>query len=194
MREPLISEREQRSVAETLLGWPLPERPEAIPSVAWLVERLRSSKVDWGLLKKLVRFDAAGYSRRTLARTPACELLLVSWLPGQASGVHDHGGSGGASWLVEGTLRETRYAWAGDRLTPERIVGASEGDVLVELPETIHRIDNASRHGAVSLHLYAPPMAGMTRYESRLAPDALRPPRPPAASAASGRRRRPRAT
>ncbi len=194
MREPLLDEREHCSVADALLGWPLPERPEAIASVAWLLERLCSSKVDWGLLRKLVRFDAAGYSRRTLARTPACELLLLSWLPGQATHVHDHGGSGGVSWLVQGTLRETRYAWAGDRVAPDAVVGASEGDVLIERPDTIHRVDNASRHGAVSLHLYAPPMEGMTRYEARLAVDALRPPRPPAVSGASGRRRRPRAT
>lgn len=182
-------------MAEALLGWSLPERPEAIGSVAWLVERLRSSRVDWGLLDKLVRFEPTGYSRLTLARTPACELLLISWLPGQASRVHDHGGSGGASWLVRGALRETRYAWAGERLAPEVVVGAGEGDVLVEFPDTIHRIDNASRHGAVSLHLYAPPLQGMTPYDdARLAPGALRPPRPPVGSGAPGRRRRPRAT
>ncbi|AEI62738.1 cysteine dioxygenase [Corallococcus macrosporus] len=182
-------------MAAALLGWSLPERPDAVVSVAWLVERLRSSRVDWGLLEKLVRFEPAGYARQTLARTPACELLLISWLPGQASRVHDHGGSGGASWLVRGALRETRYAWAGDRLAPDVVVGASEGDVLVELPDTIHRIDNASRHGAVSLHLYAPPLRGMTSYEeARLARETLRPPRPPAGSGGPGRRRRPRAT
>ena len=194
MRESLITERELHSLANALLGWQLPERPEEIPSVAWLVERLRSSKVDWGLLREWVHFDAAGYTRRTVARTPACELLLVSWLPGQASRVHDHGGSGGVSWLVQGELRETRYVWAGDRLAPETAVHADEGDVLVEFADTIHRIDNASRHGAVSLHLYAPPMQGMTQYEPVRPPELVRPRRPLVVSAALGRRRRPRAT
>ncbi|NOK00836.1 MULTISPECIES: cysteine dioxygenase family protein [Myxococcus] len=195
MREPIIDQRAHGAVAQALLGWSLPEQTEDIVSMAWLVERLRSSRVDWGLLDKLVRFEPSGYTRQTIARTTACELLLVSWLPGQASRVHDHGGSGGASWLVRGMLRETRFAWAGDRLVPEVIVGASEGDLLVEFPDTIHRIDNASRHGAVSLHLYAPPMQGMTPYDASLAPESLRPPRPLAAEReAPGRRRRPRAT
>lgn len=190
----------QFEVAE-LLGWSPPERAGEVPSLEWLVERLRSSRVDGRLLQALVRFDPGGYSRRVLARTGACELLLVCWLPGQHSRVHDHGGSSGVSWVVRGQLQETRFAWGGDRLLPAARVGAREGDVLLERPETIHRIHNASRHGAVSLHVYAPPMVGMTRYDTSVvsaleAPPpreaVLRPPRPPGASGAA-RRRPPRA-
>lgn len=184
-----------------VLGWPLPERAGDVPSLDWLVARLRASRPDWRLLESLVRFDPAGYSRRVLQRTEACELLLVCWLPGQVSRVHDHGGSSGVSWVVRGQLRETRFAWGGDRLLPHVRSEAEEGDFLLEQPETIHRIHNASRHGAVSLHVYAPPMAGMTRYDASVAPslDAelalrgmLRPPRPPG-SARAARRRPPRA-
>ncbi|QSQ20337.1 cysteine dioxygenase [Pyxidicoccus parkwayensis] len=187
--------------ASELLGWSLPQRVGDVPSLDWLVERLRSSRPDWRLLESLVRYDAAGYSRRVLERTEACELLLVCWLPGQVSRVHDHGGSSGVSWVVRGELQETRYAWGGDRLLPHVRAGAEEGDFLLEHPETIHRIHNASRHGAVSLHVYAPPMVGMTRYDASVMPalDAelalrgmLRPPRPPA-SAKAARRRPPRA-
>lgn len=185
-----------------LLGWSLPERPDEVPSLEWLVERLRSSRPDWRLLQGLVRFDPERYARRVLARTPACELLLVCWMPGQVSGVHDHGGSSGVSWVVRGQLQETRFCWGGDRLLPACRTGADEGEFLLEQPETIHRIHNASRHGAVSVHLYAPPMSGMTRYDASVmpAPEAellrrgvLRPPRPPA-DAEAARRRRPRAT
>jgi len=187
--------------ASELLGWSLPERADEVPSLEWLVERLRSSRLDWGLLQALVRYDPAGYSRRVIARTDACELLLVCWLPGQVSRVHDHGGSSGVSWVVRGQLHETRYAWGGDRLLPALGTGAEEGDFLMERPETIHRIHNASRHGAVSVHLYAPPMVGMTRYDGSVAPEeeaapprgaVLRPPRPPAGAGAA-RKRRPRA-
>ncbi len=186
--------------AEELLGWRLPQTPDAIPSLEWLVTRLRSSRVGWRLLGALVPFQPSRHARHCLARTEACELLLVCWLPGQASHVHDHGGSSGVSWVVRGELRETRYAWGGDRLLTSHVTGAEEGDVLLERPETIHRIDNASPEGAVSLHLYTPPMRGMTRYDVSMAAGAhpepgrgLRPPRPPA-GAEAGRRRRPRAT
>ncbi|MFP2911986.1 cysteine dioxygenase [Pyxidicoccus sp. 3LFB2] len=189
--------------AGELLGWSLPERSEEVPSLDWLVERLRASRPDWRLLESLVQFNPAGYSRRVLQRTPACELLLVCWLPGQVSRVHDHGGSSGVSWVVRGELQETRYAWGGDRLLPALGTGAEEGDFLLEQPETIHRIHNASRHGAVSLHVYAPPMEGMTRYDSSVPPSldaelalrgVLKPPRRPADAPAVPRKRPPRAT
>jgi len=187
--EPAVPESRE------LLGWSLPESSEDIPSLAWLVKRLRDSRVDWRLLESLVRFDAAHYSRRVLARTDACELLVACWLPGQASLVHDHGGSHGAALLVRGELKETRYAWGGDRLQPALACKAAEGDVMVERPDTIHRVVNPARHGAVSLHLYAPPMRGMTPYDARGVPGRtrlLRPARPPGGGGA-GRRRRPRA-
>ncbi|NTX34855.1 cysteine dioxygenase [Myxococcus sp. CA033] len=175
--------------ARSLLGWPLPERRGSIPSLSWLVERLRDSRPDWGLLESFVEFDPARYVRKTLAKTRACELLLVCWGPGQGSLVHDHGGSSGVSLLVRGELRETRYAWAGDRLVPDVSVRAAEGDLLLEESDTIHRVLNTSRRGAVSLHLYAPPMEGMTPYDDQVA--SLKPPRP--ADVGAGRRRRPRA-
>jgi cysteine dioxygenase len=189
--------------AVELLGWSLPERSEEIPSLEWLVERLRRSRPDWRLLESLVRFDPSGYSRCVVQRTAACELVLVCWLPGQVSRVHDHGGSSGVSWVMRGELCETRYAWGGDRLLPAFRSSTEEGGFLLERPETIHRIHNGSRHGAVSLHVYAPPMVGMTRYDASVPPllDAelslrgvLRPPRPPAAAAAARRRRPTRAT
>ncbi|MFY2562471.1 cysteine dioxygenase [Corallococcus terminator] len=173
----------------SLLGWPLPERRESVPSLAWLVERLRDSRPDWGLLRSFVEFDEARYVRKTLAKTEACELLLVCWGPGQGSLVHDHGGSSGVSLMVRGAVRETRYVWGGDRLLPEVGVRAEEGDLMIEEPDTIHRVLNTSRYGAVSLHLYAPPMEGMTPYDDQVV--TLTPPRP--AGAAAGRRRRPRA-
>ncbi|AGC42297.1 cysteine dioxygenase [Myxococcus stipitatus DSM 14675] len=175
---------------QSLLGWALPEDGAQVPSLAWLVARLRDSRPDWGLLESLTRFDDARYARRTLARTRACELLLVCWLPGQGSPLHDHGGSWGASLLLQGELRETRFAWAGDRLRVDAKRRAGEGDLMREESHTIHRVLNDSRHRAVSLHVYAPPMEGMTSYDDVWAESVRR--RRPAAVGA-GRRRRPRA-
>ncbi|MCP3103750.1 cysteine dioxygenase [Myxococcus sp. K15C18031901] len=196
MHEPAM-ESQETAVPESraLLGWSLPESREDIPSLQWLVTRLRDSRIDWRLLESLVRFEPAHYARRVLVRTDACELLLACWLPGQASLVHDHGGSHGAALLVRGELKETRFAWGGDRLLPALACRAGEGDVMLERPDTIHRVVNPSRHGAVSLHLYAPPMQGMTPYDGQTVPGRtrrLRPPRPPGGGGA-GRRRRPRA-
>lgn len=155
----------ERSLAEQLLGWALPSTLEEVPSLAELAERLRDSRLDWRLVDVLTRFQRPQYTRRTLARTPGCELLLICWLPGQGSRVHDHGGSYGASLVLRGELEETRFGWTDTRLEPRALASARPGDVLLEQQETIHRLDNRCGRGAVSLHLYAPPMSGMTSYE-----------------------------
>lgn len=155
----------EHPLAEELLGWRLPRTPDEVPRLAELAERLRDSRLDGRLVDALTRFQRPHYVRRTLARTPACELLLVCWLPGQGSRVHDHGGSYGASLVLRGELEETRFAWTDTRLAPSALASARPGDVLLEQQETIHRMDNRSGRGAVTLHLYAPPMSGMTNYE-----------------------------
>jgi len=154
------------SLPEELLGWRLPMTPAEVPCLLELAERLRASRVDWRLVDTLTRFQPCGYTRRPLARTPACELLLACWMPGQASRVHDHGGSYGASLVLRGELEETQYCWADTHLEPWRVLSTRPGDVLLEQPETIHRVANRFARGAVTLHLYAPPMAGMTDYDA----------------------------
>ena len=154
------------ALSEELLGWRLPVRAEEVPCLAELAERLRGSRVDWRLVDALIRFTPCAYSRQVLVRTPACELLLLCWMPGQRSRVHDHGGSFGASLVLRGELEETRYAWTDTRLEPRGVAHARPGEVLLERQETIHRVSNRSCGGAVTLHLYAPPLASMTDYDA----------------------------
>lgn len=151
--------------SDALLGWRLPSTSEEVPPPVELARRLRDSHVDWDFVQRLVHYDASGYTRQTLARTPACELILLCWLPGQGSRVHDHGGSYGASLVLRGELQEVRYGWSGSRLLQLATSHAQRGSVLLERSETIHRIRNDSPRGAVTLHLYAPPLRTMRRYE-----------------------------
>ncbi len=58
-------------------------------------------------LRQLV-LDVAIRQERWLALV----VWLLSWLPGQRTGFHDHGSSGGAFTVVQGCLRE-RAAYGG---------------------------------------------------------------------------------
>ena len=60
----------------------------------------------------LVRYDADRRWYQRLARDEDHEVWLLSWLPGQRTGFHDHGSSGGAFTVVQGCLRE-RAAYGG---------------------------------------------------------------------------------
>src|ERR1700760_1053505 len=52
------------------------------------------------------------YSRRRVARTDAFEVLVMTWLPGQGAGAHDHAGSVSVFKILQGAASETRFAQA----------------------------------------------------------------------------------
>jgi len=109
-----------------------------------------------------------GYSRRRVARTEAFELLVMTWLPGQGSGAHDHAGSVSAFKIVRGTADETRYAQAADSLVDP--VGSHElhaGEVGIDPGDVIHAVRNGHAELLVSVHVYAPPIRELRRFTPR---------------------------
>src|SRR5208337_4101179 len=60
--------------------------------------------------------SSAAYSRQRVARTEAYEILVITWLPGQATGAHDHAGSVSAFKILSGTAQETLFTQAADSL------------------------------------------------------------------------------
>jgi cysteine dioxygenase len=125
---------------------------------------LATSQVNLPLVWRGARFNSTQYVRRVLYRALAFELVLACWLPGQASPIHDHGGSEGAMRIVAGQLHERRYRRSGKELivTSERRVAT--GTLLLETANTIHQVENATMGPALSLHLYAPPLLSMNAY------------------------------
>jgi rhodanese-related sulfurtransferase/mannose-6-phosphate isomerase-like protein (cupin superfamily) len=90
-------------------------------------------------------------------RDPDHDVWLISWLPGQGTGFHDHGGSAGAFAVVLGTLEEHRAG--ADPLT------VHGGEVRAFGSQYAHDVRNASAAPAVSIHAYSPPLTRMTKYE-----------------------------
>lgn len=119
---------------------------------------------DWPLAP---RFDPAGRWYHRLAVGDGYEVWLLTWLPGQGTDLHDHGGSSGAFTVVSGHLTETTVTDAsGDASDDVTIVDQSygPGESRVFGPYHVHRIANASRGPAVSVHVYGPALRSMTRY------------------------------
>lgn len=99
-----------------------------------------------------------------LAAADDYEVWLLTWLPGQGTDLHDHGGSAGAFQVFSGTLTEdTVTAPAGG---PVRITGRELGEGAGRRfgARHIHRITNRSSRPAVSIHVYGPALTTMTRY------------------------------
>ena len=122
------------------------------------VRRLIETPADW---VTRVRLDPEGRWYEQIPVAGLCELWLISWLPGQSTGFHDHGGANGAFGVVWGQLDEHLPRRAGPlarQVTAGRVRSFGQRHV--------HDVRNSSVDSvAVSVHAYSPPLSAMTRYE-----------------------------
>jgi predicted metal-dependent enzyme (double-stranded beta helix superfamily) len=130
------------------------------PQLAAEVRRVTAAPADW---VARVRLDPEGRWYEQIPVTDACELWLISWLPGQSTGFHDHGGANGAFGVVWGQLDE-HVVVGGVAASAPRLVPA--GTVRSFGPRHVHDVRNSSSGSvAVSVHAYSPPLSAMTRYD-----------------------------
>jgi hypothetical protein len=106
--------------------------------------------------------------RRWYARLDAgegWEAWLLTWLPGQQTDLHDHGGSSGAFTVLEGQLQELTPAPSGGDPTrlASRVLRAPQ--VRSFGPSHIHQVLGTGDTAAASLHVYTPALRVMNRYE-----------------------------
>ncbi|WP_432977953.1 cysteine dioxygenase [Dactylosporangium sp. CA-233914] len=115
-----------------------------------------AAPVDWPFAP---RFDPVRRWYGRLAVTDDHEIWLLTWLPGQGTDLHDHGGSAGAFTVVSGELVEQTVR--GGALVSSAF-GPGEGHRFG--PHYVHRIVNAGARPAVTVHAYGPALTAMTRY------------------------------
>ncbi|MEV6490417.1 cysteine dioxygenase family protein [Actinoplanes sp. NPDC051633] len=110
------------------------------------------------------RFSPRDRWYHRLAVEPDHEVWLLTWLPGQGTELHDHGGSAGAFLVHSGALVEDTVSIPAG--SSPRIVGRELGEGAGRRFGThhIHRIVNRSTRPAVSIHAYGPALTTMTKY------------------------------
>lgn len=92
-----------------------------------------------------------------LYQGPDHDIWVISWLPGQSTGFHDHGESAGAFVVATGILEEHRSG--------EQTVVIPLGEPRAFGPDYAHDVRNESCAPAVSIHAYSPPLSEMKEYE-----------------------------
>jgi rhodanese-related sulfurtransferase len=85
------------------------------------------------------------------------DIWVISWLPGQSTGFHDHGASSGAFVVATGILEEDRPG--------ERTHVMHSGKPRAFGPDYTHDVRNVSLAPAISIHAYSPPLSEMNEYE-----------------------------
>src|ERR1700723_4458802 len=88
----------------------VPGRLLGARQLADVVRRLAANPAEW---LSRVRLNPAGRWYERIHLNDSHEVWVISWLPGQATGFHDHGGSAGAFAVVWGALTERRGAGGG---------------------------------------------------------------------------------
>ena len=139
-----------------------PRRLE-LPALVEIVTGLAAAPDIW---RPHVAHDAVERARVRLLATPAYEVWLLGWTPGQSVGAHDHGGANGAFVVVDGELVESVPSpWGGlrRRLRP--------GDLGHVTGTKVHDVANRSPRDATSLHAYSPPLRRMRFYGDDGRPD-----------------------
>lgn len=134
--------------------------PTTTASPADLARRYASDPAAWPTPP---RFDPQRRWYSRLHVDAEHEAWLLTWLPGQSTGLHDHGGATGAFLVVTGTVTEDVV---GPRRSP-RLVAREypAGRVRSFGHRHIHRVYNAGTEPAVTLHVYAPGLTSMSQYE-----------------------------
>ena len=111
-------------------------------------------------LREVLRFDSEQRWWARLALTHGVELWLLSWLPGQHTKPHDHGGASGSFTVLRGELLE-EYRYPGGPIR-RRSHGTGEG--LGFGAGRAHQVTGADRGPAASVHAYSPPLVPTREY------------------------------
>jgi rhodanese-related sulfurtransferase len=140
------------------LSGAVPRTPEELRNIVSLF----ASSDGW---MDKVRLRAEGRWYERLYHGSDYDIWVISWLPGQSTGFHDHGASSGAFVVATGILEEHRPG--------ERTRVIHPGNARAFGPDYAHDVRNASLAPAISIHAYSPPLCEMNEYEldgSRLVP------------------------
>ncbi|MBT2482594.1 cysteine dioxygenase family protein [Streptomyces sp. ISL-94] len=125
------------------------EHPATVADFVGLARSIAEDRASW---EHLVRYDATTRWYHRLHTGPGYEVWLLSWVPGQGSGLHDHGASSGVLTVLDGELTEH---------TPRGPLTHRPGAQRVFAPGYAHEVVNDSLDGAVSLHVYFPGLTEM---------------------------------
>lgn len=125
------------------------EHPATVADFVGLSRTVAADRSQW---EHLVRYDATTRWYHRLRTGPGYEVWLLSWVPGQGSGPHDHGPSSGVLTVLDGTLTERTARGT-------RALGA--GAQRVFAPGYVHEVVNDTLEPAISLHVYFPGLTEM---------------------------------
>ncbi|MFI2348192.1 cysteine dioxygenase [Streptomyces sp. NPDC019443] len=137
---------------------PAREHPATVADFVGLARSIAADRAQWA---HLVQYDTTSRWYHRLRTGPGYEVWLLSWVPGQGSGLHDHGLSSGVLTVLDGELTERS-----EQASRSLAAGAQR----VFAPGYVHEVVNDSLEPAVSLHIYHPGLTEMPMHHAQCSP------------------------
>jgi uncharacterized NAD(P)/FAD-binding protein YdhS/predicted metal-dependent enzyme (double-stranded beta helix superfamily) len=140
------------------------------PTLVALAHAMAATKLTPADVAGYIQTNEQSYNRLPVVLREHYELLVMTWLPGQASVPHDHAGSICAMQVVQGAAVEGNYRVAADGYVDlEYETTVQAGEVTAGQDAGVHTVRNPSRTGEVlvTVHVYAPPFKDFRRFVSR---------------------------
>jgi cysteine dioxygenase len=119
-------------------------------------------------LEYFERFSESVYQRNPVFTSEHVELLLLCWVPGQRTPLHDHTGSICGVKVLKGCATEIRFKYSRcGTLIPAESIEVPMGGITVSRDSDIHMIANLTdgNQNLVTLHCYSPPLEKMKMYD-----------------------------
>jgi predicted metal-dependent enzyme (double-stranded beta helix superfamily) len=112
----------------------------------------------------LLSFHTGERFTTLVEQTDQQQIWLMSWLPGQGTDLHNHGGATGAFTVVTGALTERVVRDSGTARPAETVHRVVAGQTRVFGPGYVHQVHNTGPDFAVSIHVYRPSRLPMINY------------------------------
>ena len=128
---------------------------------------LKRLRMDLSDVRDFVQFSPERYRRNLMRAGPAYHALVLCWLNGQRSPIHDHRGSSCGVRVIKGEATETVFEMTEEgHVFPVRTRKAAEGFICATQDLDIHQISNLQSGNAelITLHIYSPPLLVMGQY------------------------------
>ncbi len=140
------------------------------PTLAALGQAMQRANLTSADVAAYILPNPRNYNRAPVVVRDAYDLLVMTWLPGQASVPHDHSGSICAMQVVQGEATEGCYQVAPDGYVDLQYETAVHcGQVLAGQDAGVHTVRNSSAVGEmlVTVHVYSPPLRDIRQFRPR---------------------------
>lgn len=151
------------TVLHLLTSGPAPLRlPDLLHATDLAADAVLDGRCDHLLPAGGLPTDARWFTR--IHGDDTLDIWLISWVPGHATELHDHGRSQGALTVLSGSVDE--YRWETGELKSRRLAAGDQATFpLGWVHDVIWAPAPAVSGPTLSVHAYSPPLTEMSYYE-----------------------------